>query len=221
MKNVRRLCSQLAGGLLALSAVALPAAAAAPASAADDCAEVHVIVVRGTGEPGTYGWIVGDGLVRKIRAQVPGAKATALDYPASIGRDSVPAGITELVSTVRARAAACPDEELVLSGYSQGAQVVNGALGVDLAGTPNGPVPVPAVVPAELSSHIAAIALFGDPLRIVGRSVPEPYASRTVSFCQPKDLVCDPAPDSRFLPHLAYLVNGDLGRAARFVADRV
>ncbi|GAA3536845.1 cutinase [Aeromicrobium flavum] len=219
MRNLRTTCA-LAGGLLALATVATPAAAA-PATAADDCADVNVIVVRGTGEPGTFGWIIGDGLVGKVRAKVPGTKATALDYPASIGRDSVPNGITNLVATVTERAAACPEEQQVLVGYSQGAQVVNGALGVDLTGTANAPMPAPSPLPTELSDHIAAIALFGDPLRKVDRSLPAPYADRSVSYCQPKDLVCDPAPDGRFLPHLAYAFNGDLNRATAFIAGRV
>lgn len=220
MKNIRKISSRIAA-TLTLAAAAVPTVASVPASAADDCADVHVIVVRGTGEPGRYGWIVGDGLVGKVRAKVPGTKATALDYPASIGRDSVPTGITRLVSTIQSRAAACPDEKLVLAGYSQGAQVIDGALGVDLTGTPNAPVPVPAVVPPELAPHIAAITLFGDLVQKVGRSPGAPYAERAVQYCQTKDVVCDPSPGSSFLPHLKYAFNGDLNRAATFIADRV
>src|SRR5690606_20532823 len=160
VKNIRKI-SRIAA-TLTLAAAAVPTVASAPASAAADCAEVHVIVVRGTGEPGRYGWIVGDGLVGKVRAKVPETKATALDYPASIGRDSVQTGITRLVWTIQSRAAACPDEKLVLAGYSQGAQVIDGALGVDLTGTTNAPVPAPAVVPPELAPPLAALTLLGD-----------------------------------------------------------
>lgn len=48
-----------------------------------------------------------------------------------------------------------------------------------------------------------------------------PYADRAVQYCQARDVVCDPTPGGSFLPHLKYAFNGDLNRAATFIADRV
>ncbi|MFI5954651.1 cutinase family protein [Cryptosporangium sp. NPDC051539] len=63
-------------------------------------------------------------------------------------RASVAAGATELRAYVTGRLAACPDERVVLSGYSQGAQVVGDAL---------------APLARAVRDRIAYVGLFGDP----------------------------------------------------------
>lgn len=69
------------------------------------------------------------------------------DWVTSYDR-SVMAGIAEATAYVADRAASCPDEELVLAGFSQGAQVVGESLhGLD----------------AGVRDRIAYVALFGDP----------------------------------------------------------
>ncbi len=46
------------------------------------CSQFEIIVARGTGEPGPFGMIVGDGLVRRVKQLVPGARG----YAVQVGR---------------------------------------------------------------------------------------------------------------------------------------
>lgn len=63
-------------------------------------------------------------------------------------RQSVADGVTELSSYLDSRSSRCPDEQFVIGGYSQGAQVVGDAL---------------AAVGSGLRNKVAFVALFGDP----------------------------------------------------------
>jgi hypothetical protein len=42
------------------------------------CSSYEIIVARGTGEPGPFGVIVGDGLVNRVKRLVPGARGYAV-----------------------------------------------------------------------------------------------------------------------------------------------
>jgi hypothetical protein len=63
-------------------------------------------------------------------------------------RSSVSDGVTELTSYLSSRRSDCPDEQYVLGGYSQGAQVVGDVL---------------ESVPESTRDKVAFVALFGDP----------------------------------------------------------
>ena len=206
-----------AAGALALTGTL---AAAPPANAAvSPCSDVELVVARGTSEPGTLGVVVGDNVLAETRRALPGTNVTgyAVDYPAGFDATSPGLGIRDTVAHVTAQAAACPGQSFVLVGYSQGAQVVDGALGVDTTGTINGGPP-PAVIPDALAPRIAAVALFGNPIRAIGKTVPPAYTARTTDFCRTGDPVCE-ADAVDIFAHLLYFL--DAPAAATFIAGKV
>lgn len=90
----------------------------------DGCAEVRVVTVRGTLEP-QFGSLLLTPLGGRI-AQESGRRTTVteLEYPASTAPDSAVRGVENLTALLNETAAACPDQRLVLLGYSQGARVI-------------------------------------------------------------------------------------------------
>ncbi len=137
---------------------------APPPSIAPECSMVHVIGARGSGQPSGFGDQVGP-VVTSITAATTsiGRSATfeALDYPAISISDSlglalingeydasVRAGVNALWAAIGRVSRACPSTDIVLVGYSQGAQVIKTAL----AGT----------VPTH---RIATVVLLADPTR--------------------------------------------------------
>lgn len=118
---------------------------------------------------------------------------------------------------VKSQAAACPNQRFVLVGYSQGANVVDNSVGVSSAGAVVGS-PIVATIPAALEPRVAAVLLFGNPIRALGRSVTGVYQSRTVDFCAHGDPICESG-GGDVLAHLGYTANADA--AAVFAAGRV
>jgi cutinase len=210
-----------AAAAAALTALAAVTAGAAPpaAAAAAPCSDVELVVARGTSEPGTLGVVVGDNVLAETRRALPGRNVTgyAVEYPAGFDPGSPGQGIVDTVEHVTTQAAACPGQKFVLVGYSQGAQVIDGALGVDTTGTINGGPP-PAVIPPAVAPRITAVALFGNPIRAIGKQVPPAYAGRTTDICRQGDPVCDPAGIDIFA-HLLYFL--DAPAAAEFIKARV
>ncbi|MEV0686235.1 cutinase family protein [Nocardia sp. NPDC050378] len=199
---------------------------AAPASAqAAGCVDVHVVAARGTNEPGgvwsryKLGTVVGNPVFAAIDdALARSTNAYRVQYPASHEQPaSVQAGNRDLVDHVVERAAACPDQKFVLVGYSQGANVVDNSIGVSSEGARVGG-PIVATLPVELAPRIAAILLFGNPIRGMGREVTGLYADRTYDVCNDNDPVCDPQ-GTDWNVHLQY--QRYAGEAAAFVAARV
>ncbi|MGK3206244.1 cutinase family protein [Amycolatopsis sp. MEPSY49] len=213
---IRLLSSAVAAGL---AAAGLAAATAPPASAAP-CTDVDVPVARGTFEPGTLGFIVGDPVYQAVqnRLRPRSTSSYRVDYPADLGEPaSVQKGNTDLVDHVKAQAAACPQQRFVLVGYSQGANVVDNSLGISSDGAVVGG-PIVATIPAELAPRVAAVLLFGNPIRAIGRQVTGTYQSRTKDYCADGDPVCQPG-GANFLAHLSY--GGDASDAAAFAAGKL
>ena len=112
-----------------------------------ECKPVTVIFARGTIELGNVGSITGppffnalDDLIGADNVAVQG-----VDYPATIGgylEGGDPGGATTAASLLEQAASQCPNTQIVLSGYSQGAQVVH--LGE-------------AKISAEVAARIAAV----------------------------------------------------------------
>ncbi|WP_290060852.1 cutinase family protein [Amycolatopsis solani] len=208
-----------AAAALGIAVTGLSVAAATPASAAP-CTDVDVPVARGTGEPGTLGFIVGDPVYQAVQAALRPRTLSSyrVDYPADLGQPaSVQKGNTDLVNHVKAQAAACPQQRFVLVGYSQGANVVDNSIGVSSDGALVGG-PIVATIPAELAPRIAAILLFGNPIRALGRQVTGTYQSRTKDYCADGDPVCQ-AGGFNFLAHLSY--GNNAADAAAFAATKV
>ncbi|MGW3962689.1 cutinase family protein [Amycolatopsis sp. NPDC005003] len=201
-------------------AVAGLSVAAAPAASAAPCTDIDVPVARGTGEPGTLGLIVGDPVFAAVQNRLRPRTVSSyrVDYPADLGEPaSVQKGNTDLVAHVRAQAAACPAQRFVLVGYSQGANVVDNSIGISSDGAIVGG-PIVATIPADLAPRIAAILLFGNPIRAIGRSVTGTYAGRTKDYCASGDPICQ-AGGLDILAHLSY--GGEANDAAAFAAGKV
>lgn len=202
--------------LLAAVAVA-PALVIAPSASGAACSDVDVVFARGTGErPGTG--IVGGPFVRAVTAQLPGRSVSsyAVNYPAAFNQNAGP-GATDLVNHVRSVAASCPGTRFVLGGYSQGATVVDIALGIRV-GYSQG-----TALPANLAPKVAAVVVYGNPIGAQGRTIAREaptYAARTVEYCNSNDSVCGRSGTTSG-SHTSYPTNGTIDSGARFAAGRV
>ncbi|MFQ6325014.1 cutinase family protein [Nocardia sp. CWNU-33] len=167
---------------------------------AESCADVDVVVARGTQESGYLGSIVGDPLYDTLRQALPvSASRYRVNYtadlldPASLSR-----GTQDLTEHVIQQSVNCPDQRFILVGYSQGAVVVHGVLGTGVV------TMLPGIhsLPGDLEWKVVAVLLFGDPLRANGGSVPGQFAERTADHCAGGDPVCgggiDPTQHSNY-----------------------
>jgi hypothetical protein len=123
--------------------------------AAGTCADVYFLGARGSGEPGpgTPGWKATRQDPHGLGAPVNSAyqhfssligryrsiRAVSVDYPAaSVSElaskhyqryfDGLSAGVTWTLTTLAKQASACPYQQIVLAGYSQGAMVMHRVL---------------------------------------------------------------------------------------------
>ncbi|KAH8890112.1 alpha/beta-hydrolase [Thozetella sp. PMI_491] len=127
------------------------------------CQSVHIFLARGTSEPypGRQSAIVS--------AACSGLSSCGYEditYPADFNTycSSVYAGVTGGTSQITAYAARCPNAKIILSGYSQGAQVLGDILGGG-GGTSSGctqPTNVGLNPATSPGNKIAAALLFGD-----------------------------------------------------------
>jgi cutinase len=101
---------------------------------------------------------------------------------------------------------------MVLSGYSQGAAVID---------------TVTEELPPEVADHVAAVALFGNPKStlastLVGgqRHTLSPlYRPKTIDLCVPGDRICSEGKNEA--AHHLYDQNGMTNQAAAFAASRL
>jgi cutinase len=232
--TVRRM---VRGGLIAaVSAWATLIGVGAPPAAAQPCPDVEVVFARGTGEPPGVGG-VGQAFVDAVRAQA-GPRTVgvyAVEYPASgdffnqIGfASTVVEGIRDEIDHVQAMAANCPDTQLVLGGFSQGAVVSGFATSSEVpAGVDVASVPQP--MPPAIADHVAAVVLFGMPSADFLRqfdapavTVGAPYVSKTLQVCNPGDSICSGRPDGGpNIAHGMYAVNGSVNEGAAFAVQRL
>ncbi|MER5209654.1 cutinase family protein [Streptomyces sp. NPDC002838] len=210
-----RLCLaalSLAGGA-GLATLSAPTATAAP------CTDINVVAARGTFEPGTLGFIVGDPVYSALQKKITGKTLSSykVNYPADLSLTSAAQGNRDLVNHVNSQAAACPNQRFILVGYSQGANVVDNSIGISSAGAVVGS-PIVATIPAALEPKVAAVLLFGNPIRALGKSVTGTYQSRTMDICAEGDPVCESGGGDTGA-HLSY--RDDADAAAAFAAGKV
>jgi cutinase len=210
-----RLCLaalSLVGGA-GLATVAAPTATAAP------CTDIDVVSARGTFEPGTLGFIVGDPVYSELRKKITGKTLSsyAVNYPADLSLTSAAQGNRDLVNHVQSQAASCPSQRFILVGYSQGANVVDNSIGISSAGAVVGS-PIVATLPAAVEPKVSAVLLFGNPIRALGKSVTGTYQSRTLDICAQGDPVCQSGGGNTGA-HLSYRDNA--AEAATFAAGKV
>ncbi|GCB43376.1 cutinase family protein [Streptomyces sp. NL15-2K] len=210
-----RLCLaalSLVGGA-GLATLSAPTASAAP------CSDIDVVAARGTFEPGRLGLIVGDPVFSALEKKLTGKTVSsyAVDYPADLSLTSAAQGNRDLVNHVNSQAANCPNQRFILVGYSQGANVVDNSIGISSAGAVVGS-PIVATLPAAVEPKVAAVLLFGNPIRALGKSVTGTYQSRTFDICAQGDPVCERGGGDTGA-HLSY--RDDAEAAATFAAGKV
>ncbi|GAB2531190.1 cutinase family protein [Nocardia heshunensis] len=202
-----------AWGLAAMVTIAATVFIPPSTAHADGCSAVDVVVARGTGEPGWLGDEIGDPLFGMLQDRLPlSTTAYRVNYPADYSFN-VGAGTADLVGHMVAQAAACPGQQFVLVGYSQGAAVVQAALGTGAVSWYPGRVQLP----DWIDGRVAAVLLFGDPVRGLGWTVPGQFLGRTGDWCTGGDPVCGSGVDAN--AHVAY--GSDLVDAANFAADHL
>lgn len=150
------------------------------AAAAADCKAVTVIFARGTTEPSTLGMVVGPGLNTAVgKALNNNGAVTGVAYAASAGGIATEiggkggAGTQAMVKAVTDALASCPDTQIVLSGYSQGAMLVHNTMNN---------------LDATQTAKVKAAVTFGDPF--VGQAVKGVADGAFKSFCASADTVC-------------------------------
>ncbi|NUS45785.1 MAG: cutinase family protein [Mycobacteriaceae bacterium] len=181
---------------------------------AANCTTLEVVSARGTGEPGALGAVVGDPVFAALRRVLPETvSAYGVKYPATLDMPvSSDHGVVDLVGHLTRQAASCPAQRFILVGYSQGAFVIDQVLGAAI------PFGRPAALPGWVSPRIAAVLLFGNPIRITGWRIDGVFSGRTADFCTPGDPICqlgglNPAAHTNYAR--------DIAAAARFAAARI
>jgi hypothetical protein len=218
-----------------LAAAACTAAGAA-APRATGCAAVNLIVARASTEA------AGEGVTQRLATQIVNSSKQrvsqeAVVYPATLSNyaSSESRGVTnaelELTTAVRN----CPSQKEVLLGYSQGAEVSMDVIAgnSEVSGTVS-------PVGTAISSHVVAIANFGDPGHVAGEpwdlgtaTLPGVFPrgsaqvtllaafggrSKIAAWCDADDPYC--ASGNKLLVHLTYLDRYQ-DAAASFVLGKI
>jgi hypothetical protein len=207
----------MAAGLTPLSAI--PSASAVP------CPDVEVVFARGTAEAPGLG-PTGEAFVSALRSRI-GTKSLdvyPVDYPATTEFPKALDGVRDASARVESMAANCPNTNIVLGGFSQGAAVAGFVTSnVIPDGAPEG---VPNPMPDDVAEHVVAVTLFGKPNDRFMRVINQPdvdvgplYADKTVELCVEDDFVCSTGRD--FNAHTQYVETGMVDQAATFAAGKV
>ncbi|MFG1921359.1 cutinase family protein [Cryptosporangium sp. NPDC048952] len=209
---VRRIVTAVALTATSFTGLAL---AASPATAA--CSDVQVVFARGSTEAPGLG-ILGRPLVSAIQQQLPGltVDSYAVDYAANISQTSAGPGATDMTNHIKEVAAACPNTEFVIGGYSQGASVTDIAIGIRTT------LGRGETIPENLAPRIKAVTVFGNPLRLSRQTInsaSQLYGQKALDTCATGDPVCGNG--SNAIAHLRYAFDGSVTRSAQFAANLV
>jgi cutinase len=202
-----------AAGLLAFPS-------ATPVASADNCPDVEVIFARGTNEPPGLGR-VGDAFVDSLRQQTGGLNIDTygVNYAASKLQLHGGDGANDTINRVKQAVAKCPNTKIVLGGYSQGASVMD-----IVAGVPIGGINFGSSLPADLASHVAAVATFGDIADRAGGSLPAQsamFGSKAIDLCNPNDPICHAGQGNEWSGHTEGYIPVYTTQAAAFVASKL
>ncbi|KAI5787546.1 cutinase [Pyronema domesticum] len=170
------------------------------------CAPIIVIFARGTTEPGNVGDDVGpmffDALMklRPGKVMIQGVNNYKADIWGYLGGGSEE-GAQDMANSVDRAAKQCPQSKIVMSGFSQGAQVTHKAA---------------YKLKPDLHKFVGAIVLFGDPFK--GDAFPGTLNNNVKTFCHDGDLICIGLP----IPTPAHSnYEDDAPEAAAYVAARM
>ncbi|GAA5170587.1 MULTISPECIES: cutinase family protein [Amycolatopsis] len=215
MVRITRLLTALAAATFALTAAALPAAAA---DAKATCSSLEVVFARGSGEVPGLG-VVGTPLVSAVKSAVGSSSVSsyAVNYAASYDQTSAGPGATDMSNHIKTTAAQCPDTKFAIGGYSQGASVTDIAIGIrTYLGTGQ-------TIPTDLASRVVAVVAFGNPLGLYGQTIKTAsptYGPKSLEFCNRGDTVCGGTGTGPGYGHLSYPNDGSVNTAAAFIAKQ-
>jgi acetylxylan esterase len=206
-----------AGGLVTVAIVATNQANAATAA----CTDVQVITARASTERPGEG-VTGALVTQIVNSSDQSVSRASVDYPATLGNyaSSSAKGVSALTAQLTSQVQQCPDQKIVLAGYSQGAHVVLDVLG---GGGGRGLGSATAPISSAIASHVTAVATFGDPRHVVNQPfdvgtstrnglfprsaaqlrVLAGLADRIQAFCDARDTFCDSGASTAV--HLTYM----------------
>ncbi|KAJ0123830.1 cutinase [Diaporthe amygdali] len=170
------------------------------------CGDLLVVFSRGTQEPGNVGALVGPPFFKALEGALGSSHTLGVqgvDYDATVtdyleGGD--PEGSQEMASLVTKALSSCPNSKIVLSGYSQGGQLVHNAA---------------KLLPAETMQAVSSVVIFGDPDS--SQSVENVDLEKVMVVCHQGDDICQFG-DLILLDHLTYAQDADT--AAAFVVSK-
>jgi acetylxylan esterase len=150
---------------LALAAAVAPRARAVTAPSSG-CAAVNIITARASTESAGEG-TTGSLVTQIVNSSKQTVSREAVVYPATLTNyaSSESQGVTNAEQELTTAVQNCPNQKEVLLGYSQGAEV---SLDVIAGNSEVGGSIAP--VSTSISSHVVAIANFGDPGHVVSES---------------------------------------------------
>lgn len=219
------------GVVLVTMAALLALPTSSPLASAAPCPDVQVVFARGTNEPPGVGRI-GQAFVDALTPRVGGKSlgVYAVDYPASFDFQRAADGVVDAGNHVRTMASDCPNTQMVLGGYSQGAAVMGYLTANAIPAGYTAPDGITGPLPSEVADHVATVALFGKPSSaftdrfhidappiVIGPL----YAAKTIDLCVPSDPICDDQAPLVPGPHRLYAANGMVTEAANFAARRL
>jgi acetylxylan esterase len=220
---------------LALTALAAPAARAVTGPPSG-CAAVNIITARASTEAPGEG-ITGSLVTQIVNTSTQTVSREAVVYPATLTNyaSSESQGVTNAEQELTTAVQNCPNQKQVLLGYSQGAEVTMDVI----TGNPEVGGTV-APVSTSISSHVVALANFGDPGHVVSQPWDLGTATRNglfprstsqlqllsafggstkiASWCDSGDPYC--ASGANLNVHLTYL-NRYQNAAASFVLSKI
>ncbi|ETS82866.1 hypothetical protein PFICI_04742 [Pestalotiopsis fici W106-1] len=173
------------------------------------CGDVVIVFARGTSEPGNVGSLVGPPFFNEMRERLSTqGKSLAVqgvdDYVADVegflqGGDTK--GSQRMADLITQAQTQCPSSKVIMSGYSQGGQLVHNAA---------------KLLPQSTMSDLSSIVIFGDPFN--GFPIQGADANKVLTICHVADNICDHG-DWIHMPHLTYLI--DAGTATDFALERM
>ncbi|PKY09199.1 acetylxylan esterase precursor [Aspergillus campestris IBT 28561] len=161
------------------------------------CPRIHIFGARHTGATDDYGGA--KEVVELILASNPGATAEPIHYPAmGATKDefawSAQLGVQAVTSQVTEFVEACPDTQIVLVGYSQGAEIMDDAL----CGGPDPTVNISSTEPTISSIvglHVKAMIWMGNPRYTIGAPFNRGTATASGTRSRSRNLSCAPYTD--------------------------
>lgn len=206
------------------------------AQAATTCAAVHIITARASTEA------PGEGITGALVTQIINSSKQTIDrdsvnYPATLNNypSSSAQGVSALKSMLTTQVQNCPNQKIVLAGYSQGAHVILDVLGGGGGGSLGATTPP---IASNIASHVVAAISFGDPRHVTGQSfdlgtsnhnglfprtsaqlqVLSGFAPKINAYCDTQDEFCDSGTSLQV--HLTYLDRYQ-NAAAAFVLGKI